>query len=205
MATDPVVAYLDYLQHMARKIAYRGTTVDVLSSRSRRLPDRYLSYDAVHEGTVMQRYLKGVADDQQVNEGRTLFIGIGLVVGTTKASGKSITVSAPLVMVPCEVEDPDDTDPDYSCSPEWSAASLNYDLISAMVDRSDAVDAEDSMGMPDLLPPAVTTAMDRVERMVRGATSSRSAQQLLCDRNFADEVAVILRSEIPSFRGRIAT
>jgi len=160
MPSDPVLAYLDYLRQMSRKIAYRGNTVDVLGGKSRKSPDRYLPYDTVHEDAAMQRYLNGVTTDQQVNEGRILVIGIGLIVGTTHSGGKSLKVSAPLVMVPCEVDAPDEMESTYGCSPEWNAATLNYDLISALVNKADAVDGEDAMGVPDLLPPAVTTAME---------------------------------------------
>lgn len=205
MPSDPVVAYLDYLQQMSRKIAYRGTTVDVLGGKSRKSPDRYLPYDTAHEDAAMQRYLSGVTTDRQVSEGRTLFIGIGLIVGSARSGGKSIKVSAPLVMVPCEVDAPDEMESSYGCAPEWSAATLNYDLISALVDKSDAVDGEDAMGMPDLLTPAVTTAMEQVERKLREATKARGASQRLSDPAFIEELATILRSEIPALRSQIAS
>jgi len=205
MPTDPVVAYLDYLQQMSRKIAYRGTTVDVLGGKSRRSPDRYLSYDATHDDATWQRFLNGVTTDRQVNEGRTLFIGIGLIVGTAKAGGKAKTVSAPLVIVPCEVDEPDEVEATYGFAPDWASATLNYDLISALLDKSDAVDSDDAVGMPDLLTPAITTAMDQIERKLRDAVASKGSSQRLNDPTFIEEIATLLRSDIPALRGQITT
>jgi hypothetical protein len=205
MPADPIVAYLEYLRQMSRKIAYRGTTVDVLGGKSRKSPDRYLAYDILHEAAAMQRYLNGVATDNQVKEGRTLFIGIGLIVGTARAGNKLLKVSAPLIMVPCLVDAPDEMDSGYDCSPEWDAAVLNYDLISALVDKTDAVDTEDAMGMPDLLTPAVVTAIEQVERKLREATKARGAAQRLTDESLAEEISTILRSEIPALRSQITT
>lgn len=205
MANDPVVAYLDYLQQMARKIAYRGNTVDVLGRKSRRTPDRYLSYDADVDDATMQRYLAGVVGDRRLQEGRTPFIGIGLIIGKCRSGVKVVTISAPLVMVPCEVEEPDETEGSYSCTPDWQAATLNYDMLTAIIDKSDAVDAEDAMGMPDFLTPAVTTAMERAERRLREAAESKGKAQRLTDPTFIEGLASDLRAEIPALRERIAT
>ncbi len=205
MPSDPVVAYLDYLRQMSRKIAYRGTTVDVLGGKSRKSPDRYLAYDIRHDESAWQRYLNGVTTDRQFNEGRTLFIGIGLIVGATRTGSKEIKVSAPLIMVPCVVDAPDETEANYGCVPEWDAAVLNYDLISALVDKADAVDSEDAVGMADLLTPAVITAIQQVERKLRDATTSRGPAQRLTDIGFIEDLATILRSEIPALRTQIVT
>lgn len=205
MQPDPVVSYLEYLRQMSRKIAYRGAIVDVLGGKSRRSPDRYLAYDTPQEDAAMQRYLNGVTADNQLNEGRTLFVGVGLIVGNARSGGKSVKVSAPLIMVPCEVDVPDETDSTYGCTPEWDAATLNYDLISVLVDKADTVDREDAVGMPDLLTPAVVTAIEQVERKLRDAAGTRGAAQRLSDPGFIEEVATILRSEIPALRTQIIT
>lgn len=200
MPTDPVSAYLSYLQQMARKVAYRGTTVDVLGGRSRRQNARYLDYDSLIDDADLQRYLTGVADDRQLNESRTLFIGVGLIVGTTELSGKTVSVSAPLMMIPCELELPDETDSTHGFTPDWSDACLNYDLISKILDKSEAVDSDDALGIPDFIAPAVTVAMRKIEEKLRDASAAPNAEQQLCDPRFASEIAGILRSEIPAFR-----
>lgn len=101
---DPVPAYLEYLREMARKIAYRGTFLNVLHRKSSRSPDRYLNWDDAHGESEKQRYLVAVEQDIKAQDGRSLFIGIGLLVGRLAYDGRVNLMAAPLLLVPVELE-----------------------------------------------------------------------------------------------------
>lgn len=200
---DPVSAYLEYLREMSRKIAYRGTFLNVLYRKSKKSPDRYLSLDTTHSADVLQQYYSSVEQDIRGQDGRTLFIGIGLLTGKLISQGRSSIVAAPLYTIPVDLESDDDAGPTLHDRIEWSAASLNYDLITAVIERSSAIDPDDFVGAHDMMDPATTNAINRLEKGIdHQLTSPGYAQRFMSVEFFSNNIRALC-SDVPAFRGQL--
>ncbi len=200
MASDPVVAYLDYLKEMARKIAYRGTFVNVLHLKSAKSQDRYQPWEGVRTQEDRQRYYAGVDQDMRSQDGRMLFLGIGLLVGRLANDRKGVLVAAPMLTIPIELEPPEENGGGYEAEPLWTSISVNYDLVTAILERNNIVDPDDAMGMPDLLTPATSTAFASLEHQLDTISRQAGASQRLVESSFIDRIAADLRANLPTFR-----
>lgn len=201
---DPVSAYLEYLREMSRKIAYRGTFLNVLHRKPKKSPDRYLSYDAPTPQELMQRYLTGVEQDVGGQDGRTLFLGIGLLAGKLSAKGRATIVAAPLYTVPVELEEVDDTGAQLNAQPQWHATSLNYDLITAVLDRTDGSDTDHIAGAHDMIDPVVTNAVSKIERVIDEQLRSPGHSQRLLSPDFLRTTITELCADVPAFREQVS-
>lgn len=202
---DPVAAYLQYLREMARKIAYRGTFLNVLSGKTRRSPDRYFDEDARITPVEFQRYLAGVEQDVRTNEERTLFLGTGLLVGSVARSGRRVQIAAPLITTPAEVSAPEENLTDIQFELDWTGSSVNYDLVSAILERNGPVDPEDAIGAPDLLPPSATAAITTFERELEKKCRAPNPGQRLRDPSFIENALSEIRANVPAFRDVITS
>lgn len=201
---DPVPAYLEYLREMARKIAYRGTFLNVLHRKSSRSPDRYLNWDDAHGESEKQRYLVAVEQDIKAQDGRSLFIGIGLLVGRLAYDGKVNLIAAPLLLIPVELERGEEVGSNLGYDIQWGAVSLNYDLITAVLERSGVVDPDDFVGQPNQISPAAGKAVNDLEVELDRLAKQQGLAQRLCAPELAEKFIGHLHKEIPSFRDRVS-
>jgi hypothetical protein len=178
---------------MARKIAYRGTFRDVLIRKPRRTPDRWRDHDLQWSEVARTQYLAGVLQDCQTTPGRTLFLGVGLVVGTigTKQD-QSAKLAAPVVMIPIEISPPAIPGEPWEMEERWSAATLNHDLISALVGSASVMDPEEVVSLPNTLSPAVGQAMEAAEQRIVSLSQSPGRSQRFRDPAVVDELTDIL-------------
>src|SRR5262245_32391416 len=203
---DPVTAYLEYLREMSRKIAYRGSFLNVLYRKPRRAPDRYLSLDIPHQGDELQRYLVGVEQDRRMEDGRKLFVGIGLIAGRLSQevvgtrSRSSINAAAPLLMVPTDVESPEDTGASYAFEPDWNAITVNYELVNAVLERRDMIDPDDSLPIDRMLSPGVATVIDQLENSLEEICGSSGSEHKFASPEYLKTQMDRLRRDIPAFR-----
>jgi hypothetical protein len=197
---DPVAAYVEYLREMARKVAYRGSFLKVLPGTAPK-PSRYLDWDS--DRPPGNAYLLGVIEDQRTaKEGRSLFIGIGLFIGTLNKNGKARKVTGPFLLVPTETEQGEDDGDGMNLDIHWKSVALNYDLITAIIEGWGQ--AEDELtGVGFQLPPEITTVVNRVEAMLDAATRQPDTEQRLCDSAFAEELITMLMQGIQVFRRNV--
>jgi len=200
---DPVSAYLEYLREMSRKIAYRGTFLNVLHRKPKRSPDRYQNYDVPTSQDLMQRYLTGVEQDIRGQDGRTLFIGLGLLTGKLVSEGRAAVVAAPLYTVPVEIEALDGPGATLTAEPQWNSTSLNYDLVTAVIERTSVVDPDEIVGAHDMLDPATTTVITALENAVDAHVQSDGFSQRLTSPEFLRTSITQLCSEVPAFRSQV--
>lgn len=199
---DVVLAYINYLQSMSRKIAYRGSFAKVLGGKPRTNPDRYLSYDHSIDQIYFQKYLTSVMGDIQRQEGRKLFLGHGLIFGNVSTTFKLSRIAGPLLMTPCLVTAPDDTNDEYVCEPLWEETTLNYDLLTELFEDQDAPDPEDIIGPQNQLSPDIVHTIFEIERQIQKAVSSPGISHQI-NHIFLQEIVDKLRNQISRIRGRI--
>lgn len=198
-----VTAYLEYLREMARKVAYRGTFLNVLHRKPRRSPERYLNWDEPHNPRALARYLAAVEQDIRSQDGRALFLGIGLLVGKLAYQGTVNLIASPLIMLPIEVDPPEGVGDSVTHEVEWSAASLNYDLVTAIIERTDTVDPEDAIGLPNQIHPSSAKAINDVEASLGEQVERPGVSQRLAEPSYVESLLTLLRQDIPAFRERI--
>src|SRR5262245_61161384 len=136
MSTD-LTSYLNYLQDLSRRILQRGGMEQVLYRKSRSRDPRYMPFDSSQ--TDLDMYLAAIASELKDDSSRRLFLGVGVVAGSITSTGRWTPirkVAGPLVYAPVELvaEEPD-TIPDLEV--EWEEATLNYDLLTVLLQGSD--------------------------------------------------------------------
>jgi hypothetical protein len=201
---DEVVAYLEYLREMSRKITCRGTLLNVLFKASKKSPDRYLDWDSPRPTPAFQRYLAGVEQDVTFQDGRRLFLGVGLIAGKLVAEGKSATLAAPLFTIPAYVEAGEEKGTELGFEIDWTEASLNYDLLTALLERRDTVDPEDQDSASTALSPAAAQAISDLESDLERRSRAPGAAQWLLSPDTLEEAMSHLRRTVPAVRDRIA-
>jgi hypothetical protein len=129
-----IIQYLEYLKEMSRKIIQSSGFENVLA---RRAGGNYFSGSiSAAEG---QRYLSGVFDRLSKEQNQKLFCGTGLIIGCVKRRGDTRRVAAPLVY--CLAETYKD-EQNYKVELDEFSISLNYDLVTAILDIDDIGDEE---------------------------------------------------------------
>ena len=112
-------------------------------------------------------------------------------------------VAAPLLVVPMNIESEDDDGKVLALDIHWKSIALNYDLITTIVEGSDTVDEEDSMGQPNMLSPAAASAMNAVELRFDRAFQEPGHAQRITDPRFVEEIIDLLIAEVPAFRSKL--
>jgi hypothetical protein len=126
---DVVQAYLAYLQEMSRKISQRTGMENVLYGKTKSSPHYYRAL-----GTEDDPYLRSVANHLAKASDRQLFLGNGLMVGCLWKNQTKKYIAAPFMYCLVKVE-PDEPGKSYEYIPEVDTASLNYDLITLLLEQ----------------------------------------------------------------------
>ncbi len=126
---DVVQAYLAYLQEMSRKISQRTGMENVLYGKAKSSPHYYRAL-----GTEDAQYLRSVDNHLTKTSDRQLFLGNGLMAGCLRKKQTKKYIAAPLMYCLAKVE-LDETGKSYEYIPEVDAASLNYDLITLLLEQ----------------------------------------------------------------------
>ena len=193
---DVLAAYVEYLREMSRKVAYRGSFLKVLPGTAPK-PSRYLDWDA--ERVPGQVYLQGVIEDQRIaKEGRSLFLGIGLCIGTLTRDGKARKIAAPLLLVPAEIEPSEVEGSPIELEIHWKSVALNYDLVTSIIEGW-SKEEEEFAGAGNQLPPEITMVVNRAESMLDDAIRQPDPEERLCDHKFVEDLISLLMDGIPVF------
>jgi|GEM_PF-3178953 len=137
MSESPVISYLHYLQEVSRKILLRSGFENVLYRKSKKQNPCYFDFKKIDH---LQEYLLRVRAVLQRDFTRGLYIGFGLFVGRLTRNQRNRSVAAPLFF--CSVDLDSDSKPN-TVSPEirWSSITLNYDLITLILEQE--IDRQD--------------------------------------------------------------
>lgn len=136
---EVVQAYLSYLQEMSRKISLRTGMENILYRRTQRNPHYYRPFEDVDS-----QYLRTVSNYLEKESDRQLFLGNGLIVGSFMRGQTRKYVTAPLIYFLVKTDlDEDGRSSTYSI--EWDSVSLNYDLITLILEQD--IDEEENEGM----------------------------------------------------------
>ncbi|AFY49718.1 hypothetical protein Nos7524_3945 [Nostoc sp. PCC 7524] len=126
---DIIQAYLSYLQEMSRKISLRSGMENILYRKTKKNHPYYMPADSIDT-----RYLKQVKDHIDKEADRKLFLANGLVVGTVQKRKENKYIASPLIYFLVDI-DIDESSRQLRTEIEWDSASLNYDLITLILER----------------------------------------------------------------------
>ncbi|HVX85426.1 MAG TPA: AAA domain-containing protein [Phycisphaerae bacterium] len=135
------VAYLSYLCGVSRKILLRGGFENVLYGKSARQNPFYIDAEAAE----VDSYVERIGRQLRQEPGRGLFMGFGMITGKSpNEAGRMRRLCAPLLIAPITPPSGDETmDDDEPLSIDWDAFSINYDLITTLLDNFSVTDEED--------------------------------------------------------------
>jgi hypothetical protein len=103
------------------------------------------------------------------------------------------------------LELPEETGDLLGYEPQWSAISINYDLVTALLEKSSTVDPDDVVGLPNMISPAAATAIYGLEARLDAQLRQRGLSQRLLDADFLEKAFSDLRSEVPAFREQVTS
>lgn len=136
-----VQSYLSYLQEMSRKISLRTGMENTLYGKTKKSPHYYRSFEDVD---VDSQYLRNVRNYLEKESDRQLFLGNGLIAGSFKKKQAKKYITAPLIYFLVKT-DVDENGRSLTYRIEWDSVSLNYDLITLILEQG--LDEEDDEGM----------------------------------------------------------
>lgn len=140
-SSEVVQAYLSYLQEMSRKISLRTGMENTLYGKTKRSPHYYRPFEDIDVDT---QYLRDVRNYLEKESNRQLFLGNGLIAGSFKKKQAKKYVTAPLIYFLVKT-DLDENSRSLTYSVEWDSVTLNYDLITLILEQD--LDEEDNEGM----------------------------------------------------------
>jgi hypothetical protein len=140
-SSEVVHAYLSYLQEMSRKISLRTGMENTLYGKTKKSPHYYRPFE---DADVDSQYLRDVRNYLEKESDRQLFLGNGLIAGSFKKKQVKKYVAAPLIYFLVET-DLDENGRSLTYSIELDSVSLNYDLITLVLEQD--LDEEEDEGM----------------------------------------------------------
>jgi hypothetical protein len=138
-SSEVVQAYLSYLQEMSRKISLRTGMENTLYRKTRQSPHYYRPFEDIDT-----QYLRDVRKYLEKESDRQLFLGNGLIAGSFKKKQVKKYVAAPLIYFLVKI-DLDENARSLTYSIELDSVSLNYDLITLILEQD--LDEEEDEGM----------------------------------------------------------
>lgn len=138
-SSEIVQAYLSYLQEMSRKISLRAGMENTLYGKTKKNPHYYRPFEDVDA-----QYLRDVRNYLEKESERQLFLGNGLIAGSFKKKQVKKYVAAPLIYFLVKT-DLDENGRSLTYSIERDSTSLNYDLITLILEQD--LDEEDNEEM----------------------------------------------------------
>lgn len=139
-SSEVVQSYLAYLQEMSRKISLRTGMENIFYGKSKNNPHYYRSFEDVDS-----QYLRNVRNYLEKESDRQLFLGNGLIAGSFKKKQSKKYVTAPLIYFLVKT-DLDENERSFIYSIEWDSVSLNYDLITLILEQDLEEEQEEEMG-----------------------------------------------------------
>jgi hypothetical protein len=140
-SSEVVPAYLSYLQEMSRKISLRTGIENTLYGKTKKNPHYYRPFK---DGDVDSQYLRNVKNYFEKESERQLFLGNGLIAGSFKKKQTKKYITAPLIYFLVKT-DLDENSRSLTYSIEWDSVSLNYDLITLILEQD--IDEDDDEGI----------------------------------------------------------
>jgi hypothetical protein len=131
-SSEVVQAYLSYLQQMSRKISVRSGMENTLYGKTK---NSHHYYQAFEGEDVDSQYLRNIKSYLDKESDRQLFLGSGLIVGSLKKKTIKKYIAAPLVYFLVKI-DLDENGRSLTHSIEWDSVSLNYDLITLILEQN---------------------------------------------------------------------
>jgi len=128
-SSEIIQAYLSYLKEMSRKISLRTGMENTLYGKTKRSPHYYRPFEDVDS-----QYLRNVRNYLQKESDRQLFLGNGLIAGSFKKKQTKKYITAPLIYFLVKT-DLDENGRSLTYSIEWDSVSLNYDLITLILEQ----------------------------------------------------------------------
>jgi hypothetical protein len=199
---DPIEAYLQYLIQMSRKITSRGVHTNVLARKTKTTQTHYRSIDSqALPADKHQSYLKAVHEETVRGEGRSAFMCIGLIVGRIGQGNTARCIAAPLVMVPMDVWQDEDT-AEYGWEPDWAEWALNYDLLTLLIERQvSPADEEDLAQVSDTLSASIRHCVTTAEvDLARRVASPDGRRALVAEPEVADQLFAGFQRDLLAFR-----
>jgi hypothetical protein len=138
-SSEVVQAYLSYLQEMSRKISLRTGMENTLYGKTKKSPHYYRRFEDVDS-----QYLRNVKNYLEKESDRKLFLGSGLTVGLFKKKQVKKYITAPLIYFLVKT-DLDENGRSLTYSIEPDSVSLNYDLVTSILEQD--IDEEENDGM----------------------------------------------------------
>ncbi|MGA1546698.1 MAG: hypothetical protein ACO349_07100 [Flavobacteriaceae bacterium] len=137
-SSEVVQAYLCYLQEMSRKISLRTGMENTLYKKAKR---SYHYYKPFEDIDINSSYLRRVNDYLKKESDRQLFLGNGLIVGSFKKKQAKKYITAPLIYFLVNI-DLDENGRSWTYNIERDSVSLNYDLITQILEQDNNEDNE---------------------------------------------------------------
>lgn len=138
-SSEVVQAYLSYLQEMSRKISLRTGMENTLYGKTKKSPHYYRRFEDVDS-----QYLRNVKNYLEKESDRKLFLGNGLIAGSFKKKQVKKYITAPIVYFLVKT-DLDENGRLLTYSIESDSVSLNYDLVTLILEQD--IDEEENDGM----------------------------------------------------------
>jgi hypothetical protein len=129
-SSEIIQAYLSYLQEMSRKISLRTGMENTLYGKTKKSPHYYRPLEDVDP-----QYLRNVRNYLEKESDRQLFLGNGLIAGSFKKKQIKKYITAPLIYLLVKT-DLNENGRSLTYSIEWDSVSLNYDLITLILEQN---------------------------------------------------------------------
>jgi hypothetical protein len=192
-SSEVVQAYLSYLQEMSRKISLRTGMENTLYGKTKKSPHYYRSFEDVD---VDPQYLRGVKNHLEKESDRQLFLGNGLIAGSFKKKQAKKYVAAPLIYFLVKTDMDENGKPSYSI--ELDSVSLNYDLITLVLEQD--LEEEDDEGMGFQSAGVDTNKLQVLEDIENGLEDIlRHESEKLMTNSLADQTFRQIHEKIPEF------
>jgi len=196
-SSEVVQAYLSYLQEMSRKISLRTGMENTLYSKTKNSPHYYRPFEDVD---VDLQYLRGVKNHLEKESDRQLFLGNGLITGSfkkkqAKKQAKKY-VAAPLIYFLVKTDIDENGKPSYSI--ELDSVSLNYDLITLVLEQDLEEEEDEGMGFQSA---GVDTKKLQVLEDIENSLEDilRHESEKLMTNSLADQTFRQIHEKIPEF------
>ena len=199
MPNDVVISYLHYLQDMSRKIILRSGMEHVLKG-TRRTPDYFFGYERQVRAQEFASYLKAVRTNLDKESEKKLFIGFGLVVGNLRRKGLRRKISAPLLFALVDI-DFDDDNQRLIHEIQFDSISLNYDLITLMLERDTEPDDETDQaeGQLPFIEQSNLLVLEEIEKEIDAALSGTDLDEGVVATSLAPQIFTTIK-QVDAFK-----
>jgi len=182
-SSEVVQSYLAYLQEMSRKISLRTGMENIFYRKSKNNPHYYRSFEDLDT-----QYLRNVRNYLEKESDRQLFLGNGLITGSFKKKQSKKYVTAPLIYFLVKT-DLDENERSFTYSIEWDSVSLNYDLITLILEQDLEEEQEEEMefqsaGVDTNKLEVLEDIENRLENMFKQESNSLTSNDVLAVETF---------------------